>query len=238
MAERVAVQCLGCGQPFTVSASQAARGRGKYCSVACRPDHPRDSVDFTCAHCGKVGQLKPSRIRAGAGTYCSRQCQADARRKPKPPKQLHLPSVPHLRQCARCGKEYRGKGTKSRYCSKACFAVPKVSGICRGCGKAIAFYPDRPTAFCSNACHLSSYPPSQQAERDSSKVRAWRAKVLRRDAHTCQHCGARDRPLNAHHIAEWATHPHLRTVLSNGLTLCDACHFALHHPELANPYAA
>lgn len=69
-------------------------------------------------------------------------------------------------------------------------------------------------------------------DRCSSAYRAWRFDVLDRDNHTCQHCGytggIKGRPLHAHHIKEWATHPALRLVVDNGLTLCSPCHIAVH----------
>ena len=37
-------------------------------------------------------------------------------------------------------------------------------------------------------------------------------------------CKGGDRRLNAHHIKLWASHPSLRFVVSNGITLCRTCH--------------
>jgi hypothetical protein len=61
---------------------------------------------------------------------------------------------------------------------------------------------------------------------------AWRAAVLERDDYTCQHCQRKchkhERGLAAHHVKPYATHAALRYDLSNGLTLCRACHLQLH----------
>ena len=66
-----------------------------------------------------------------------------------------------------------------------------------------------------------------------TKHRQWREKVLRRDGYLCAECrkyGRRDREGNpvaathAHHIRSVEEHPELRYVVSNGVSLCAACH--------------
>jgi hypothetical protein len=61
---------------------------------------------------------------------------------------------------------------------------------------------------------------------------AWRNAVLARDAYTCERCGRvckkYERGLAAHHIFPWAESPATRFDLSNGMTLCRACHMELH----------
>lgn len=57
----------------------------------------------------------------------------------------------------------------------------------------------------------------------------WRKSVFERDNYTCQHCKITDRDrLEAHHIIPWDGSFELRVELTNGLTLCTACH-ARHH---------
>ncbi len=69
----------------------------------------------------------------------------------------------------------------------------------------------------------------------NSKVRAtvrkelaeWRKAVYERDHYTCRACGVRGsrrHPLNAHHIKPFMAYPESRFELSNGITLCEACH--------------
>lgn len=65
--------------------------------------------------------------------------------------------------------------------------------------------------------------------RRSGEYKDWRNAVFRRDNYTCQRCGARSVQINAHHIKPFAQFPDLRTELSNGVTLCVACHKAVHH---------
>lgn len=63
--------------------------------------------------------------------------------------------------------------------------------------------------------------------RNSNKLSVWRIAVYKKDNFICQHCGSKAN-LHAHHIKEWATHPDLRFEIKNGLTLCGACHGAVH----------
>ena len=60
--------------------------------------------------------------------------------------------------------------------------------------------------------------------RNSTSYKYWRTSVFKRDDYTCQKCGLFGGELNAHHLKHFATHPELRTELSNGITLCKTCH--------------
>lgn len=64
-------------------------------------------------------------------------------------------------------------------------------------------------------------------DRETERYKIWRRKVLLRDGMRCTKCGSRKR-LHAHHIRQWADYPKLRYVISNGVTLCDACHKKRH----------
>lgn len=70
--------------------------------------------------------------------------------------------------------------------------------------------------------------PVSKAARLTRDYRQWRGAVFERDDHTCQGCGKRGGELNAHHAKPFATHPELRTELSNGITLCKPCHRLAH----------
>jgi len=52
----------------------------------------------------------------------------------------------------------------------------------------------------------------------------WRQAVLERDGHKCIQCGE-TKNLHADHIKPFINHPELRTVVSNGRTLCATCHY-------------
>lgn len=235
--------CVTCGKAFAIPRAQARKGRGVYCSIGCKP-HPPSGTVTSCAYCGSAFNIRPSRLLRGVGKYCSMGCrQAAMAAVPRVPRPRGVaPRVAKV--CQRCASPFTVTQAEAsqRFCSVRCRqlgkVVQRVTSDCRRCGKPIVCYPDRPKAFCSAACHLASYPPSEQAERWSTAARRWATAVKRRDRHTCQQCGRRDVPVDAHHVLDWASHPALRTVLANGLTLCQHCHFALHYPDATNPYAA
>ena len=70
-----------------------------------------------------------------------------------------------------------------------------------------------------------------EAGRKTKEYKEWRKAVFERDNYTCQHCGKRGGKLRAHHIERYRSCIEKRTVLSNGITLCDECHKKIHHLE-------
>lgn len=68
--------------------------------------------------------------------------------------------------------------------------------------------------------------PEIDAQRRRADYKHWRKAVFERDNYTCQICNVKGGTLNADHILSYATHPELRTQISNGRTLCVSCHKA------------
>jgi hypothetical protein len=67
------------------------------------------------------------------------------------------------------------------------------------------------------------------------KTKEWKALVLSvwtRDNFKCVRCGHGqdhgEHALHAHHVATWASAPHLRTDIDNIVTLCHSCHLWVH----------
>lgn len=56
---------------------------------------------------------------------------------------------------------------------------------------------------------------------------AWRGSVFARDGYACRKCAASGR-INAHHVVNYSSARELRTVVSNGVTLCVPCHREFH----------
>lgn len=64
--------------------------------------------------------------------------------------------------------------------------------------------------------------------RSSLRLREWRSAIFKRDNFTCDICLSRGETMNAHHLDSWAHYPDRRFDLTNGVSLCRACHHAFH----------
>lgn len=70
----------------------------------------------------------------------------------------------------------------------------------------------------------------RQDRRKYPEYYKWRETVYERDNYTCQICGSnKSGTLNAHHLESYRANPKLRTILDNGITLCETCHKNFHH---------
>ena len=74
---------------------------------------------------------------------------------------------------------------------------------------------------------------AQGKARGSLEYVLWRNAVYERDRWRCTSCGINCQKGNitAHHIESFATNPHLRFAVDNGVTLCRPCHIAVHGPH-------
>lgn len=61
-----------------------------------------------------------------------------------------------------------------------------------------------------------------------TKFYEYSRKILVRDDYTCAWCSKFGGTLNVHHIKFWSSHPELRFVDSNLVTLCRPCHLKVH----------
>jgi 5-methylcytosine-specific restriction endonuclease McrA len=76
--------------------------------------------------------------------------------------------------------------------------------------------------------HEKNESTRTEAHLHTFEYRQWRTAVFYRDNYTCQRCFTRGGQLHAHHVKSWADYPTLRFEVSNGLTLHERCHRALH----------
>ena len=73
-----------------------------------------------------------------------------------------------------------------------------------------------------------------QRNRDTELYKKWGMAVRKRDGYCCQMPGCDKRGpsnLQVHHILKWSEYPHLRYEVSNGITLCWACHKSIKNNE-------
>lgn len=75
-----------------------------------------------------------------------------------------------------------------------------------------------------NPCWMGGKVEENRLARNRREYRIWRTAVYERDNYTCQECGERGKKLQADHIKPFAHYKELRYELSNGRTLCVACH--------------
>lgn len=148
-------------------------------------------------------------------------------------------------KCPVCGKEFRAvkdfKTRKQVYCSKECWSKRAVKiNICKYCGKEIVTSLKRDKQYCNTNCRNKDYVNTHKGtlshfwkggkteiskiRRTNADYRNWRNEVFSRDNFTCQHCGARARDIEAHHIKEQSKYPELIYDINNGITLCHKCH--------------
>lgn len=111
--------------------------------------------------------------------------------------------------------------------------------FCKHCGKGFWAVPASPRKFCSKACadkggfrykgkdHPNYREEARRKNRGGSHHK-WVNAVISRDKAICQYCGSIEVELHAHHIKSYKDHPKLRFDVSNGITLCYKCHWALH----------
>jgi len=176
-------------------------------------------VTVKCIECGKEASVYPK--RAETYKFCSYECRGKWRAE-------HWVGDKHPR--------WQG-GEREK--------------TCEHCGKAFGLKPGQPITtfrkqkFCSKPCadkgglrhEGEAHPLYKQDSRRKNrrgKHGAWARAVISRDRAACQHCGATDVELHAHHIKPFAEFPELRWEILSGLTLCHTCHWAVHAASTAN----
>ena len=167
-----------------------------------RPNR-RKGKSLPCSTCGREIYLRASLIRER--NYCSYECLGAS-------KKVTIPK----KTCPRCGKEFErgnteaGNFRKKKYCSEKCAQLANPPPNLYG--------EDNPRWKGPDARRRNRHGPKKK----------WRNAVINRDKGRCQRCGTEQGVLVAHHIKPWETYPELRFEVSNGLTLCQRCHFVEH----------
>ena len=169
-----------------------------------------------CKQCNKEFSVVPARLPTAR--FCSYRCRADWQRDNGVFRRENNPNFRggQEKACAHCGTKFYVQPALAhrQFCSKPCADI----GGFRYTGKEHPNY--REDARRRNRCNEHA---------------KWREAVLARDGGVCQHCGTSGVELHAHHLKSHKDHPDLRFVLSNGITLCYRCHWAVHTASNANP---
>jgi hypothetical protein len=186
-------------------------------------------VHKKCEFCGESMVTTGYKILSGRGKYCSKPCASSAK--------VGLPSEKRkgeTRNCLHCGKEFYAtpaqvKNGNGKYCSRTCDGARRVGTL----------HPWNKGKTCpsiagaNNPAWKGGTASEYELIKGSREYKLWRKAVYARDFYTCQSCGAKpDRKagikIHAHHILSFAEFPHKRTDISNGVTLCESCHWKAH----------
>jgi hypothetical protein len=180
-----------------------------------------------CAICSQEFGIPAWRQRRGDVKYCSKTCLAASQSKST----QQACETCNITFAVRPSRTTRGKG---KYCSLECRRAsgrynPSVQRTCKWCGQSFKSFASTvarwPAEECQECWH-SKFRTTR--DRNGWEYRAWRAAVYRRDNYICRLCGIPGGKLHAHHIELWSRCPELRFEVSNGLTLHEECHRALH----------
>lgn len=155
--------------------------------------------------------------------------------------------------CLYCGKQYKTRDKKSKFCSHEClgkYSENKIKTKCDECGKEIILTPSiynrNKNHYCSARCQRIGYSKRYSGEnsprfnpdldkesrityRRGLPINLWRTEVFKRDNYTCKCCGTtKSGVFNAHHIYDYKNFEEYRTDIDNGITLCTKCHKLFH----------
>ncbi len=195
--------CTICGKPTPTITRIGKPARNTTC-VACTSHLNADAhrIGITCVICKQRFQ---SCLPANRKSVCD-NCLST--------------TIP----CPYCKKpmlKYLAKGRERKACGGShCHPLPKASPA----------YKEAIRRRYANHVYKSH---ENKIARGKSEYTEWRKHVFERDGFTCQDCSAHSGNgtaiiLHPHHIKPFATNPELRYDLSNGITLCFACHRKQH----------
>lgn len=146
--------------------------------------------------------------------------------------------------CPTCKKVFSARQWKLRigrdkHCSRECAYPGGIDITCWQCSKVVKVNRSRKNTahFCSQACSSMFRDEGKRTKdkkiRQSAAYKKWRLAVFKRDNYKCTNCGDGNYKgrgttveIQADHIKPFALYPELRFDISNGRTLCVACHKA------------
>lgn len=235
MGGKVLVSCDHCGKPIELSRHKAERSRRHFCTNngrRCQSEWAREqvgekagawgggNVTVACAECGKELERYPYKLSRSKRFFCTLRCR----------------SIWDGKNNAGASADYNGD---------------KVKLECAQCGGTVERYPsgvrNRQRVFCTRRCRgdwLSVNVRGENSPRwrgGSTEARnewkrnggwQWLRLCRKRDDNTCQRCGehfkGRSSTLHVHHKASFTDYNEWRSVLENGMCLCEQCHRWIH----------
>ena len=184
----------------SAASNQSRKGASKMATRYSTPTF----VDRTCPTCGNTFQAARREVERGKGIYCSKKCFYSSE----------------------AFKSRISQSTKTNWSDPA-LRSKNMEGLKR---RSESEEWRNAPHFQKGAAH-PKYKGNVVARREGMsryEYKKWRLAVYQRDGYVCQDCKTRGGRLVAHHIKTWADHRELRYEVSNGITLCEACHDKRH----------
>lgn len=160
---------------------------------------PRTGIVRNCLFCNIEVYLSPSRAKLYKTTFCSKEHNI-----------AYMKANSFFFECFICGNKKYTQPFQVKLRTRATCSIE-----CRGKVKSLDAQERRKNYTKHQLDRLARYSP---------EAKTWRKAIFVRDDYTCQVCNVRGTYLEADHIKPWAYFPELRFELSNGRTLCRACH--------------
>lgn len=155
MHNHVELQCLQCGQAFTVTMrSYKIKCKQKFCSPKCSTDYKASTwTEITCKWCGKTKLVRKIYVTRGQYKYCSEVCRREAKRQGLSKDDLR-------RICKTCGKVFYARPSRPNrmHCSLEC-RKRRAFKNCEHCGERFEYARNETgRRFCSNECYKAHAP--------------------------------------------------------------------------------
>lgn len=194
---RYRVECHKCRKEMFIGPYRFFSRKNHYCSFACRREYPK--VVGQCKTCAQPIVAKNLTFNRPNRAYCSKSCRITWENR-------------------NLGRGWNDKRramqidiAKERFLGKKHSVERRMATRERNLGSRSHFWKGGSTS-------------DGKRVRSSLPYKLWREAVFTRDNFTCQMCWQRGGMLHADHIKPFAYFQHLRFDVSNGRTLCVACH--------------
>ena len=139
----------------------------------------------------------------------------------------HSEETKRKMRLAKLGKPGNNRGMKHSEESRKKMSLALKGRVSPNKGKKLLYVTGEKCHFWKGG--ISKFTRKERSNfMNTLEYRTWRRNVFERDNYTCQICGKRGRgDLRANHIKKYADYPDLRTILKNGITICENCDIKL-----------
>ena len=188
----------------------------------------KDKLRYIC-NCGNEAEIAFDKFKSGQ--RC-KKCRLESMRKTAKKRKRTLEEVREIfaqNGCELLSPEYRNNKQKLLYRCK-CGNIARIVLNKMAIGQHCSEWKSDKLSKAALGKRLNPNRTDEERiqQRKYPEYLAWRKAVCESDDYTCHCCGEKGGRINAHHLKGFAEYPELRTDLSNGVTLCYACHKEFH----------